>query len=161
MNWHTNLKRGKRSFRKIIRHSTRYRYEFLANRQLEELNHDNTDTSAIIKRIIQAETRRAMFQRFNRYVNPTPVSNMNYLEIPLDDGHPKVRTTKWSRIDDVEEMNDHLTRYNRHHFSQAQNTPFTVAPLSTSLGHSGLTHIGDSITSGTYIPPPNMDPFTK
>lgn len=86
---------------------------------------------------------------------------MNYLEIPTNNGNPKDPNTTLCLIDNVEEMNEHLTKYNKIHFSQAQNTPFTIPPLSTNLGHSGLTPIGDSITDGQYLPPQGMDPFTK
>ena len=42
----------------------------------------------IIKRIIQAKAKCDMFQQFDRYIHPPSESNMNYLEIPVNNGNP-------------------------------------------------------------------------
>ena len=76
---------------------------------------------------------------------------MNYLEVPADPtANPRHPDTEWRRIDNVDEINQHLTAYNRRHFQQAHGTPFTIPPLSTLLGHNGLTTTGDTILNGTF-----------
>ena len=82
MHWHSNLRKAKRTFRKVIDQANRHRHEFLAQRHIDCNTSGQQDIALIIKRIIQAEAKRTMFQRFNRYINPPSESNMNYLEVP-------------------------------------------------------------------------------
>ena len=153
MHWHSNLRKAKRTFRKVIDQANRHRHEVPAQRHIDCNNSGQQDIALIIKCIIQAEAKRTMFQRFNRYINPPSDSNMNYLEIPTDGGDPKDPHTSWSRIDDIDTMNAHLTTYNKRHFAQAQGTPFTVAPLSDALQHHGITDAGQAILDDKYQPP--------
>jgi len=47
-----------------------------------------------------------------------------------------------------DEMNDTLLEYSRLHFSKAQGSPFTVAPLSHMLQYDGLMVFGNQILTG-------------
>ncbi len=161
MHWHSNLRKAKRTFRKIIDQAIHHRHEFLAQRHLDCTNSGKQDVASIIKRIIQAEAKRTMFQRFDRYINPPSDSNMNYLEIPDNGDDPKDPNTSWSRIDDIDTMNTHLTAYNKKHFAQAQGTPFTISPLSDALQHHSITDTGNDILNDTYQPPATVDPITR
>ena len=58
-------------------------------------------------------------------------------------------------------MNKHLNTYNKHHFAQAQGTPFTVSPLLDELHHHGLSEAGQQIVSGTYHSTSQLDAITQ
>eukprot|EP00957_Ditylum_brightwellii_P199884 15237757-Ditylum_brightwellii.AAC.1 len=46
-------------------------------------------------------------------------------------------------------MNGELLSYHRHHFGQAQSTPFTVAPLKELIGYMGQGPLAKQLKEGT------------
>ena len=84
-------------------------------------------------------------------MKPQQDGNLNYLEVPTNpNANPCDPSTEWRCTDNVDDINHHLTNYNRLHFQQAQGIPFTVPPLSDLLAHSGLTKTGSTILDGTF-----------
>ena len=56
----------------------------------------------------------------------------------------------WIQIDVPTEIVEHLQNRNCQHFGQAHRTPFTVPPLSDTLGYRGDGIGTEQLLSGTY-----------
>ena len=105
LNWKANLTRAKRLLRRITINAQKHRSEFLAQRQLEALQTPSSKDAEVLKRIIKAEEKRLIFQRFARYICPRNDNTMNYLEIPENDADPKHPDTTRSQVNDIDQMN--------------------------------------------------------
>jgi hypothetical protein len=107
----------------------------------------------IIKNIIKAEQKRAMYQQIRALNKPSlTTGGLSHILI----ANPNNQTVR--RIDDIEEMNDALYQRNKSHFAQAHGSPCTTPNVMTVLGSSGTTPAAINITKG-LIPShlsPNM-----
>jgi hypothetical protein len=73
--------------------------------------------------------------------------------------HPQPMQTTIQRIQTKNELDNALLNRNIKHFAQAQGTPFTIPPLSTTLGFAGCNDAAQRILNGTI--PSNLTKHTK
>eukprot|EP00957_Ditylum_brightwellii_P113002 8616829-Ditylum_brightwellii.AAC.1 len=59
-------------------------------------------------------------------------------------------------------MNEHLLAHHQHHFGQATNTPFTIAPLKDLMGYTAEGPLAQDLKNGTAnIDAFEIDKYTK
>ena len=146
-------KKTKQVLKNIVSNARKLQREHLVDRQLKHSkNKKKKDETAVIK-IINSEQQNHDFKTIEMYTKQIEQGDMKYIEVPENpNDNPKDPTTKWKRLEDVNNINNALTEWNRTHFQQAQGTPFTVPPLSNELGHSGMNKTGNQILENDYTP---------
>ena len=77
---------------------------------------------------------RALFQRLKTSFKPAQSQGICQVLIPEASGSPQYET-----VTDPVRVETLLIERNQEHFSQAQGSPFTVAPLSDTFGYKGET----------------------
>jgi hypothetical protein len=98
-----------------------------------------------------AEEIKAVFKKLKIMKSGnTSTRGINRIEIPSVEGVDPATCSDWKTVDLPNDIVKHLMARNRHHFGQAQGTPFTVPPLSDQLQFEGNTDIAESIINGDY-----------
>ncbi len=92
--------------------------------------------------LIRAEQNRRCYFAFRQHTKPKSAGGLAYL---LD---TNAITNEKTTILDHEEMEHTFLDYSQTHFTTAQGSPFTVAPLSNLLHYDGLTNFGNKILQG-------------
>ena len=103
-----------------------------------------------LKQMKRTEAIRRLFRRLKQVRTSNERRGVTRLEIPLHPQADPKTCTSWQQIDVPEDILRHLITRNQQHFGQAHGTPFTVPPLSTSLGFDGQTWEGDEILHGEF-----------
>jgi hypothetical protein len=86
----------------------------------------------ILQRIAKAESKNQCYKTF-RNINTPSTGGINHLILE--------QNNKLTRIDDKGDIEMALQSHFSDHFNQATGTPFTMAPLNTIFGYSGVTDI--------------------
>jgi hypothetical protein len=100
------------------------------------------DQVAAIATIQRAERRARCFRKFHNYTKPPRSPNGLAYVIRTDENGDK------TRIQQPTELHATLFERNRKHFAQADGTPITRPPLSSSLNFSGISTMGERILNG-------------
>lgn len=148
-------------FLKLVRQEAETeRHNYLAT-EAELAVMDNVQGKArILKRIKQSEERRKTFKLLRLYIQNNNSSSVQEVQVPQNPGDDPKTTTIWKTVQNQTEVENHLHQYSQHHFAQADGSPFTVPPLSTLFGYSGLSPEADALLNGVRDIP-NMSPTMK
>jgi hypothetical protein len=110
----------------------------------------DTDPAAAIKNIDRQlqDTRR--FRRIARAIKPQPSSSLTKVEIvhTVSHLHPVtgkvMETTTVKTVDTRQPLEEAIIKRNKHHFAQADGTPFTKFPLSKISSDNGYNIFEDA-----------------
>ena len=147
------LRTAKQHVKDLVEHSCERRDDEL-KRKLRELDESTATADKAkaqqLRRIKKAEDLKNLFRKL-KYVRTTVErKGVTRVEIPSDPEVDPKKCTSWIQVDVPSEILTLLQKRNRHHFGQAQGTPFTIPPLSTQLGFNGNSTYGAQILDGTY-----------
>jgi hypothetical protein len=70
-------------------------------------------------------------------------SRLMHVEVPNGDG------TTWTKVEDKEEVDNHLIDRNVEQLIHAGTTPFCYTELGKDLGHTGDSDMAENILNGT------------
>jgi hypothetical protein len=107
-------------------------------------------TAQRLSRIQKAEAIKAVTSKLRHVRGKNQRSGVVRLEIPLHTGEDPKLCSQWTQIDVPEEIVRLLQERNRLHFGQAHGTPFTIPPLATLLGYTGISETQKQILQGTF-----------
>ena len=120
-------------------------------RSLEDSNQKSDKTHAkLLRRLRRAEAIKQLFDKL-KYARTRGVrQGIAMIEIPRHDGVDPKTCTDWQTIEIPTAIAHHLQQRNQKHFSQAQGSPFTIAPLADDIGFEGTGPFADDILEGLY-----------
>lgn len=130
---HAQYRKAKQLLQQARRDAQEHRQHFLTVRQEELLLQDDTKKARILRTIANAERRKISYRTIKHKLNPNRstggLSHILYYD----------EANNLQRVDNRSLLEDRLYDRNRLHFKQAHGTPFTIPPLSDTLGDSGCT----------------------
>ena len=108
--------------------------------------------AGVLQQLRAKEVKARMFAKLKALVRTRGTRNgVTHLEIPVHpDANPKT-CTEWRLVDIPNEVLSQLQRHNQLHFGKAHGTPFTVPPLSSDFGFTGVTPSSDDVLKGMYV----------
>lgn len=83
---------------------------------------------------------------------PTPASVKEILALLEALSPEELSNIEWEVIQDPDRITNILLERNKHHFGQAQGTPFTVEPLKSQIGPHATSSDSDDILDGIFEP---------
>ncbi len=137
-----NLRHAQKQLRKAKREADILRKKHLENLLNEARASNKRKKSTTLNHLIRAEQNRRCYAALRHHTKPRSPGGLAY--ITQDNGPSEHPTT----IMETDEMNETLLEYSRVHFSKAQGSPFTVAPLNHLLQYDGLTPFGNRVLQG-------------
>lgn len=148
------LERCKRAAAKelhdVVKEAGTHRLEHLQNQLLVHEAQGNLKDAKAVKRLIQAEEMRSIFQKLKYLRSDKRESSLKRVIVPVDPYDDPNTATNWRIIDEQRLVENTIFQRNRKHFGQAQGTPFTLQPLKSlvDFGASGKT--SDYILTGDF-----------
>ena len=104
-------RKAKRVLDNITYEAPKHRREHLAYQQLEHSNKNEKKKEKAVGNIIRSEQRNQDFKVIRMYTKQMEKGDMKYIEVPVnEDDDPKDKKTKWKRLDDVDKINNALTK---------------------------------------------------
>lgn len=138
-----------------------HREEYLEQKAAMYAALEEQGKSKIIRRLLRAEAQHRVYNKIRqlRAANNNK-EGLTSLKIPknvplTDTDAIKVlpdTPDHWETINVPETIEQLLLQRNRHHFSQAEGTPFTVPPLRAEIGYKADGFATDMILEGRYKP---------
>jgi hypothetical protein len=107
--------------------------------------------AGVLQQLRAKEVKARMFAKLKALRTRGTRNGVTRLEIPVHpDADPKT-CTEWRLVDIPNEVLSQLQRRNQIHFGKAHGTPFTVPPMSSDFGFTGVTPSSDDVLKGTYV----------
>ena len=118
---------------------------------LEDSNQKSDKKHAkLLRRLRRAEAIKQLFDKLKYARTRGARQGITMIEIPRHDGDDPKTCTDWQTIEIPTAIVHHLQQRNQKHFSQAQGSPFTIAPLVDDIGFEGIGPFADDILEGLY-----------
>lgn len=146
------LKLQRKEVRSLRRDAEKHRHEYLAKAISE------SPSPKIIRHIQRTERLNKAFNKIRHFVKPSTRSQITHLEVP-DDGLPPKQCKRWRRITNSDEITARLIERNTKHFQGAQNTPFTIPPLSDQFDWQATSAFHQQTLEG--FPPTHPDSLVQ
>ena len=143
---------------KDVRHQAQtLREEFLLRQASLYSALEQTGKAKIVQRLMRAEMQHKIYTKI-RYLRNQESGQIGLSTLKIPRGVDITETDRikqlpdtpdhWETITIPEEIEKILIERNRHHFGQAEGTPFTKEPLKTDIGYKGDGYAADLILEG-------------
>jgi exonuclease III len=113
----------------------------LVAKAAEAAKQGNEAAEKAIVAIRKAEESRTVYARLRRLMGKDKKGGLSHVLVEKDDGRVEC-------VHDLREINALLLERNRKHFSQADGTPFTTAPLVDLFGRYGTNRMSEALLEG-------------
>ena len=148
------LREAQLQVQQIVNHSFETR-EDERLRKIETLSKSSDPShrrqAGVLQQLRAKEVKARMFAKLKALRTRGTRNGVTRLEIPVHpDADPKT-CTEWRLVDIPNEVLSQLQRRNQLHFGKAHGTPFTVPPLSSDFGFTGVTTSSDDVLKGKYV----------
>jgi hypothetical protein len=136
--------------KQIRKKASSLRSDMLQERAAAEVLAGNDDVANILHRLERAETTKACFSLLRKYLKPRSIGGLHKIQVP--DGIDQNDNEIFKDVSEPAEMYRLILDRNFKYFGQANDTPFTTAPLKEWLGQYGETETGQAIMNGELRP---------
>ena len=143
------LRSSQRDVRNLSRIAYQLKDKYRAATATALAQSDNTCAKKALARIQRAEATKEMFQRLPRS-KPRPTGGLSLIKIPFSGPLEPDASRKGIAVTEPADVEEHLLRRNRQHFSQAQHTPFASEPLKTIFNWQGTSPATDDVLTGNF-----------
>ena len=119
--------------------------ELLAQEYSEQ---QNVAKEKVIREMTARERRAGVFRKIGHHIGgktTNPLTNVLVPDDPTD-----IDNTTWTSIVESEAIWEALLQHGRHHFSQADQTPFVAGPIAEFIGPYEFNEYSEQILQGTF-----------
>ena len=117
-----------------------HRVEFLNQRRVDHNMVDSKSAAKAVHIINKSEITSATYQKIGRYLKPSTHTTLSFIDIPGAGGDRRVTSR--------EELEEHLLKHHKTHFSQAQHTPLASEKVLARFGPAADTPYADKFRQG-------------
>jgi hypothetical protein len=140
---HKQQRLAKHHLRQTIHQATQLREEHLQRRAEAAMDIGQTNIAQIIQKIKHSEKQKRATSHIRSIMKPEQSGGISHILTDNIDG-------SLTSTFDEETIHKLIIQRNINHFSQAESTPLTVAPLKTILGPYATSDASSAILDGTY-----------
>jgi hypothetical protein len=142
----TSLRKAQKDLKKLVKQAPALREIHMEELASAYAILEQKEKASIIKRIMRAEQQRQTYSLLKRIRKRTVGGGIESLLID-NEAENGVEPTK-QRIFDQNEITSKLMEHFQNHFQQAKGSPFTVPPLSDTIGWNGTNDFCQSLLKG-------------
>jgi hypothetical protein len=142
---------SRRELRDLSRRAYKLREQHQSDKADAIAISDNIGAKAALDRLQRGEATKEMFCRLPR-AKAAPTGGLSLIKVPLSGPiRPEEQRSRLT-VTEPSEIEDHLLRRNRQHFSQAKDTPFATEPLNKTFNWQGTGPNANNVLSGSFNP---------
>lgn len=145
--------------KRIRQEAEALREEFLSKQANMYRDIDDKQKLKVLQRMIRAESQHKVYNKI-KYLRNRDQSTLGLVnlkvprEVPITDNDRLKRLPDtpdhWETINAPKDIERLLLLRNKHHFSQAEGTPFTLPPLDVDIGYNADGFAADLILQNQY-----------